>query len=48
VDEEYGAVDIFVGFPGLGRTWNNEAAPDSHFFKGEGEKIKYVHAVSAC
>lgn len=48
VDEEYGAVDIFVGFPGLDRTRNNQAAPDSHFFRGEAGKIKYLHTASAC
>jgi len=48
VDEEYGAVDIFVGFPGLDRTRNTWAAPDSHFFRGEKGKIKYLHTASAC
>ncbi|KAL1860366.1 hypothetical protein Daus18300_009279 [Diaporthe australafricana] len=40
VDEEYGAVDIFVGFPGLDRTVPDQAMPDSHLFRIEGGMIK--------
>ncbi|KAK3986496.1 hypothetical protein QBC44DRAFT_272840 [Cladorrhinum sp. PSN332] len=48
VDEEYGAVDIFMGFPGLDRTQGQEPMPDSHLFRVEQGKIKYCHTVSAC
>lgn len=48
VDETLGVVDIFVGFPGLDRTQGNDPMPDSHAFRVEGGKIKYLHTVSAC
>ncbi|KAJ9156606.1 hypothetical protein NKR23_g1192 [Pleurostoma richardsiae] len=48
VDEELGAVDIFVGFPGLDRTQGDAPMPDSHFFRVEGGKIRYLHTASAC
>jgi hypothetical protein len=48
VDEEYGVVDMFVGFPGLDRTQGQDAMPDSHLFRIEGGRIKYSHTASAC
>ncbi|KAE8442236.1 hypothetical protein EG329_003707 [Mollisiaceae sp. DMI_Dod_QoI] len=48
VDEEYGGVDIFEGFPGLDRTQGNDPMPDSHLFRIEAGKIKYAHTVSHC
>ena len=48
VDETLGVVDIFVGFPGLDRTQGNDAMPDSHEFRVEGGKIRYLHTASAC
>ncbi|KAI7782805.1 hypothetical protein LA080_012846 [Diaporthe eres] len=48
VDEEYGVVDLFVGFPGLDRTVPDQAMPDSHMFRIEGGRIKYIHTVSSC
>ncbi|KAI2486249.1 hypothetical protein Ptr902_00382 [Pyrenophora tritici-repentis] len=48
VDEVMGVVDIFMGFTGLDRTRNTEGAPDSHMFRIEGGKIRYVHTASAC
>jgi hypothetical protein len=48
VDVEMGAVDIYVGFPGLDRSQGNAPAPDSHFFRVEGGKIRYIHTVSSC
>ncbi|KAB5559576.1 hypothetical protein GE09DRAFT_1235778 [Coniochaeta sp. 2T2.1] len=48
VDETLGFVDIFVGFPGLDRTQGNDPMPDSHAFRVEGGKIKYLHTASAC
>ncbi|KAK4173327.1 hypothetical protein QBC36DRAFT_389798 [Triangularia setosa] len=48
VDEEMGAVDIFMGFPGLDRTQGQAPMPDSHLFRVEGGKVRYCHTVSAC
>jgi hypothetical protein len=48
VDEEMGAVDIFVGFPGLDRSQGQKPMPDSHFFRVEGGQIRYIHTVSSC
>ncbi|KAB5585157.1 hypothetical protein GE09DRAFT_1276758 [Coniochaeta sp. 2T2.1] len=48
VDETLGFVDIFVGFPRLDRTQGNDPMPDSHAFRVEGGKIKYLHTASAC
>jgi hypothetical protein len=48
VDEVMGTVDIFLGFQGLDRTRPNEGTPDSHFFRIEDGKIRYIHTVSAC
>ncbi|KAF2464216.1 uncharacterized protein BDR25DRAFT_381305 [Lindgomyces ingoldianus] len=48
IDEEMGTVDIFLGFQGLDRTRPKEGTPDSHFFRIEDGKIRYIHTVSAC
>jgi hypothetical protein len=48
VDEVMGVVDIFMGFTGLDRTRNDEGAPDSHMFRVEEGKIRYIHTASAC
>src|SRR5262245_9478496 len=48
VDEVMGVVDIFLGFTGLDRTRNTEGTPDSHLFRVEDGKIKYIHTASAC
>jgi hypothetical protein len=48
VDEVMGVVDIFMGFTGLDRTHNTEGAPDSHMFRVEEGKIRYIHTASAC
>jgi len=48
VDEVMGAVDIFVGFPGLDRSQGQAPAPDSHFFRVEKGEIRYIHTVSSC
>jgi hypothetical protein len=47
VDEEMGAVNIFVGFPGLDRD-SPEPAPDSHTFRVVKGEIRYIHTVSTC
>ncbi|KAH8204466.1 hypothetical protein TruAng_001382 [Truncatella angustata] len=48
IDQEYGTVDIFLGFPGLDRSVGQQPMPDSHFFRIEGGKIRYIHTVSSC
>ncbi|ORY19244.1 hypothetical protein BCR34DRAFT_472358 [Clohesyomyces aquaticus] len=47
VDEEMGAVNIYVGFPGLDRA-SKEPGPDSHLFRVEKGKLRYIHTVSTC
>ncbi|KAH7071219.1 hypothetical protein BKA63DRAFT_493058 [Paraphoma chrysanthemicola] len=47
VDVEYGAVNIYVGFPGLDRA-SKEPAPDSHLFRVEKGKIRFIHTISTC
>ncbi|KAI1452023.1 hypothetical protein F4805DRAFT_472895 [Annulohypoxylon moriforme] len=48
VDETLGVVDIFLGFPGLDRSQGQEPMPDSHLFRIESGKIRYIHTVSSC
>ncbi|ORY68181.1 uncharacterized protein BCR38DRAFT_297349, partial [Pseudomassariella vexata] len=48
VDETMGTVDIFLGFPGLDRSVESQNMPDSHFFRVESGKIRYIHTVSSC
>ncbi|KAI0892887.1 hypothetical protein F4806DRAFT_227245 [Annulohypoxylon nitens] len=48
VDEEMGVVDIYLGFPGLDRSVVEQAMPDSHAFRVEGGKIRYIHTLSSC
>lgn len=48
VDEVMGAVDIFEGFPGLDSTQGNAPMADSHLFRVEGGKIKYIRTASHC
>jgi hypothetical protein len=47
-DEEMGTVDIYLGFPGLDRSVASQDMPDSHLFRVEGGKIKYIHTLSTC
>ncbi|KAI4689785.1 uncharacterized protein J4E84_003965 [Alternaria hordeiaustralica] len=47
VDVEMGSVNIYVGFPGLDRA-SETPAPDSHTFRVEKGKIRYVHTISTC
>ncbi|PSN65444.1 hypothetical protein BS50DRAFT_497421 [Corynespora cassiicola Philippines] len=42
VDEEYGTVDIIMDFGGTG------GLPDSHEFRVEGGKLRFVHTLSSC
>ncbi|KAI0965281.1 hypothetical protein F4678DRAFT_453309 [Xylaria arbuscula] len=48
VDREMGTVDIFLGFPGLDRSQGMATMPDSHVFRVEQGKIRYIHTVSSC
>ncbi|KAL2156680.1 hypothetical protein VTH82DRAFT_1425 [Thermothelomyces myriococcoides] len=48
VDVTLGAASLFVGFPGLDRAQGNDPMPDSHLFRVENGKIKYIHTASAC
>ncbi|TGJ88502.1 hypothetical protein E0Z10_g254 [Xylaria hypoxylon] len=48
VDQEMGVVDIFLGFPGLDRSQGTATMPDSHAFRVESGKIRYIHTVSSC
>lgn len=48
IDEVMGVVDIFLGFTGLDRTRPQEGTPDSHMFRVEKGKIRYIHTVDAC
>ncbi|KAI0148043.1 hypothetical protein F4776DRAFT_605731 [Hypoxylon sp. NC0597] len=48
IDEEMGVVDIYLGFPGLDRSVGEEPMPDSHMFRVEKGKIRYIHTLSSC
>ncbi|KAF2113582.1 hypothetical protein BDV96DRAFT_496172 [Lophiotrema nucula] len=48
IDDEMGVVNIYLGFPGLDRAVPDEAAPDSHTFRVEKGKIRYIHTLSTC
>lgn len=48
VGEIMGAVDIFLGFPGLDRSQGQPSMSDSHFFSVDGGKVRYIHTVSSC
>jgi hypothetical protein len=48
VDEEMGAVAIYLGFPGIDRSVPGMPMPDCHFFRVEGGKIRYIHTVTTC
>ncbi|KAI0377595.1 hypothetical protein F5Y04DRAFT_291669 [Hypomontagnella monticulosa] len=48
VDEVMGVVDIYLGFPGLDRSQGQKPMPDSHMFRIESGKIRYIHTVSSC
>jgi hypothetical protein len=47
VDVEMGSVNIYVGFPGLDRA-SERPAPDSHTFRVEKGRLRYVHTISTC
>jgi hypothetical protein len=47
VDPVMGTVNIYLRFPGLDRA-SKEPAPDSHTFRVEKGKIRYIHTISTC
>lgn len=46
IDEEYGTVDIIMDFGGAPGA--SGGLPDSHEFRVEGGKLRYVHTLSSC
>ncbi|KAF1845817.1 uncharacterized protein K460DRAFT_115659 [Cucurbitaria berberidis CBS 394.84] len=46
IDEEYGTVDIQMDFGGT--PGGSGGMPDSHEFRLEGGKLRYVHTLSSC
>jgi hypothetical protein len=48
IDEEYGTVDIMMDFAGTAGSVGKSGLPDSHEFRLEGGKLRYVHTLSSC
>jgi hypothetical protein len=48
IDEEYGTVDIIMDFNGRQGEVGAAGLPDSHEFRLEGGKLRYVHTLSSC
>jgi hypothetical protein len=48
IDEEYGTVDIIMDFGGTAGKVGAGGLPDSHEFRIEGGKLRYVHTLSSC
>jgi hypothetical protein len=48
VDETLGAVNIFLGFPGVDHLQGDTPMPSSYIFRINGGKIDYIHMVSSC
>ena len=48
IDEEYGTVDIIMDFGGVQGQVGADGLPDSHEFRVEGGKLRYVHTLSSC
>jgi hypothetical protein len=47
-DPAYGVLSIFTRFGGLDRNRPNETVSDSHLFRIEEGKIRYIHSASDC
>ena len=47
IDETYGVVNIYLGFPGLDAL-SSEPTPDSHTFRVVNGRIRYIHTISTC
>ncbi|KAI4918232.1 hypothetical protein J4E90_002613 [Alternaria incomplexa] len=48
IDEEFGTVDIIMDFGGVAGQVGADGLPDSHEFRVEGGKLRYVHTLSSC
>jgi hypothetical protein len=48
IDEEYGTVDIIMDFGGVQGQVGADGLPDSHEFRVEGGKLRFVHTLSSC
>lgn len=48
IDEDYGTVDVILDFGGIAGTVGARGLPDSHEFRVEGGKLRYVHTLSSC
>ncbi|KAF1832906.1 hypothetical protein BDW02DRAFT_407397 [Decorospora gaudefroyi] len=48
IDEAYGTVDIIMDFGGVPGQVGADGLPDSHEFRVEGGKLRYVHTLSHC
>ncbi|KAH3916066.1 hypothetical protein HBH56_068390 [Parastagonospora nodorum] len=48
IDEEYGTVDIIMDFAGTKGQVGKSGLPDSHDFRVEGGKLRFVHTLSSC
>ncbi|KAF2749829.1 hypothetical protein M011DRAFT_492847 [Sporormia fimetaria CBS 119925] len=48
IDEEYGTVDIMMDFAGREGEWGVAGLPDSHEFRVERGRLRYVHTLSSC
>jgi hypothetical protein len=48
IDEEYGTVDVQMDFAGTAGKFGQGGLPDSHEFRLEGGKLRYVHTLSSC
>jgi hypothetical protein len=48
IDEEYGTVDIIMDFGGIEGQVGADGLPDSHEFRVEGGKLRFVHTLSSC
>jgi hypothetical protein len=48
IDEEYGTVDIIMDFGGTAGNVGAGGLPDSHDFRVESGKLRYVHTLSSC
>ncbi|KAF2658323.1 hypothetical protein K491DRAFT_593333 [Lophiostoma macrostomum CBS 122681] len=48
IDEEYGTVDVIMDFGGTAGNVGAGGLPDSHEFRVESGKLRYVHTLSSC
>ncbi|KAF2113108.1 hypothetical protein BDV96DRAFT_524456 [Lophiotrema nucula] len=48
IDEEYGTVDVMMDFGGTAGNVGAGGLPDSHDFRVESGKLRYVHTLSSC